>query len=73
MSGSADRAPLAPDANDVASPCISVCVMDAASGLCLGCWRTLDEIAAWGALDADGKRAVLAAVAERRARSGVRE
>jgi hypothetical protein len=47
--------------------------MDAASGLCLGCWRTLDEIAAWGALDADGKRAVLAAIAERRARSAGRE
>jgi len=26
--------------------------MDAASGLCLGCWRTLDEIARWGAASA---------------------
>jgi predicted Fe-S protein YdhL (DUF1289 family) len=65
----ADVAP----ADAVASPCIKVCVMDAASGLCLGCWRTLDEIAAWGALDAEGKRAVLAAIGERRARSGRRE
>jgi uncharacterized protein len=73
VSGSADRAPFAPAPNDVASPCISVCVMDAASGLCIGCWRTLDEIAAWGTLDADGKRAVLAAIRERRARSGQRE
>ena len=31
----------------VPSPCISVCRMDAASGLCEGCLRTLDEIAAW--------------------------
>jgi hydroxymethylglutaryl-CoA lyase len=54
--------------DDVASPCINVCVMDAASGVCRGCLRTLDEIAAWGALDADAKRAVLAAIAERRAR-----
>ena len=30
------------------SPCISVCRMDAVSGLCEGCFRTLDEIAAWG-------------------------
>jgi predicted Fe-S protein YdhL (DUF1289 family) len=60
-------------ADDVASPCISVCVMDAASGLCLGCWRTLDEIAAWSVLDADAKRAVLAAIRERRAHAGVRE
>ncbi|HET7098202.1 MAG TPA: DUF1289 domain-containing protein [Casimicrobiaceae bacterium] len=69
MNGTADRAPAAPPANDVASPCISVCVMDAGSGFCIGCWRTLDEIAAWSVLDADAKRAVLAAICERRARS----
>ncbi len=28
--------------------------MNAATGLCRGCWRTLEEIASWGALgDAD--------------------
>ncbi len=32
----------------VPSPCISVCRMDPDSGLCEGCLRTLDEIAAWG-------------------------
>ncbi|HVE54556.1 MAG TPA: DUF1289 domain-containing protein [Ramlibacter sp.] len=42
----------------VPSPCISVCRMDAETGWCEGCFRTLDEIAAWGlASDAD-KRAV---------------
>jgi predicted Fe-S protein YdhL (DUF1289 family) len=41
--------------------------MDAAGVLCLGCFRTLDEIAAWSVLDADAKRAVLAALASRRA------
>ncbi len=34
----------------VPSPCIQVCAMDEASGLCRGCQRTLDEIAAWSAL-----------------------
>ena len=29
------------------SPCINVCRMDAASGLCEGCARTLAEIAGW--------------------------
>ena len=50
----------------VASPCISVCVMDPAAGVCIGCFRTLDEIAEWSVLDAAGKRAVVAAAAERR-------
>ena len=52
---------------EVPSPCISVCTMDAAGALCLGCFRTLDEIAAWSVLDADAKRAVLAKLARRRA------
>lgn len=50
-----------------ASPCINVCKMDDRSGLCAGCFRTLDEIAAWSVLDADDKRAVLAALPRRRA------
>jgi predicted Fe-S protein YdhL (DUF1289 family) len=32
----------------VPSPCINICRMDAPSGWCEGCLRTLDEIAAWG-------------------------
>jgi len=50
----------------VASPCINVCRMDAASGLCVGCWRTIDEIAAWSRMDDEGKRAVWQAIALRR-------
>ncbi len=35
----------------IASPCINVCQMDSASGLCRGCFRTLDEIAGWANAD----------------------
>ena len=35
-------------AGPVPSPCISVCRMDAVTGWCEGCFRTLDEIAGWG-------------------------
>ena len=68
MSGRPDRASDAAPGDRVPSPCISVCVMDAASGVCLGCLRTLDEIAAWSVLDADAKRAVLVELPRRRAR-----
>lgn len=34
----------------VPSPCINVCTLDEASGLCRGCARTLDEIARWSSL-----------------------
>jgi predicted Fe-S protein YdhL (DUF1289 family) len=50
----------------VASPCTSVCTIDPSSGLCAGCLRTLDEIARWGAMDDDEKRAVIAALPGRR-------
>lgn len=49
----------------VASPCINVCSVDAGGRYCLGCYRTLAEIAAWSELGAEQRRAVLAA-AERR-------
>jgi len=54
----------APD-EPVASPCISVCRIDSSTGLCVGCLRTLDEIAVWGSLDDEARLAVLAAVADR--------
>jgi predicted Fe-S protein YdhL (DUF1289 family) len=40
--------------------------MHPASGLCEGCLRTLDEIAAWGGLGEQGKREILARLAARR-------
>jgi predicted Fe-S protein YdhL (DUF1289 family) len=49
----------------VPSPCISICRMDAASGLCEGCFRTIDEIVAWGSLPEPGRRAVWAQLASR--------
>jgi uncharacterized protein len=51
---------------DVPSPCINVCTMNDATGLCNGCWRTLDEIAWWSQLDDDDKRAVWVALRQRR-------
>ena len=50
----------------VPSPCINVCRMDAASGWCEGCLRTLDEIAVWSQLDDADKRQVLLQLRERR-------
>lgn len=32
------------------SPCIKVCVIDPPSGYCLGCKRSLREIASWGSM-----------------------
>ncbi|MBL8324873.1 MAG: DUF1289 domain-containing protein [Rubrivivax sp.] len=58
------------EATPVPSPCVNVCRMNAASGLCEGCLRTLDEVAAWSQLPDDAKRAVWAELAARRAAAG---
>jgi predicted Fe-S protein YdhL (DUF1289 family) len=50
----------------VASPCVDVCRMNPETGFCDGCFRTIDEIAAWASCDDDEKRAVLARVESRR-------
>ena len=68
------------DATDapVASPCVSVCVLDpGGSGVCTGCGRSLDEIAAWVQLSNAQRREVIARLPARlaalRARNRARQ
>lgn len=49
------------------SPCVHICLMDYAQGLCIGCYRTLDEITYWTNYSPARKREVLAALEIRRA------
>ena len=49
------------------TPCVQVCVLDPATGLCEGCGRTLDEIAAWSALSEAERRRIMADLDRRRA------
>lgn len=51
----------------IPSPCINICRMDADNGLCIGCYRSLEEITLWSRSDDTQRQAILAAVAERRA------
>jgi uncharacterized protein len=49
----------------ISSPCNSVCRMSEKTGFCEGCFRTIDEIVAWGQLPDNGKRTVLEQIAAR--------
>ena len=42
------------------SPCIDICKLDPVTKLCLGCWRTLDEIARWSQMSRAERQLVLA-------------
>ena len=57
-------------AEDVPSPCTSVCRMDRLSGFCEGCLRTIPEIAGWSRMDGAARRGVWRAI-ELRARAGL--
>ncbi|MBY0408159.1 MAG: DUF1289 domain-containing protein [Rickettsiales bacterium] len=51
---------------NVPSPCISICAIDEATGLCKGCYRAIDEVAGWLYYTDEEKRAVLARLEQRR-------
>ena len=53
---------------DPGSPCTAVCVLDSASGYCRGCFRTIDEIAAWGSLGHAEKQRIMGELPARRRR-----
>lgn len=50
----------------IKTPCIKVCVVDGESGLCLGCYRKLNEVAAWSRLDDAERDRILAELPDRR-------
>ena len=47
------------------SPCVKVCQMDPGRNLCLGCKRTLDEIARLGTMSDAERERVMAELARR--------
>ncbi len=63
MNGPRVNAPAA-----IATPCVQVCIVDGPSGLCLGCYRTLTEIAGWRALDPAERDRIMAELPSRAGR-----
>ena len=53
------------------TPCIAVCMIDPRTSLCLGCGRTLPEIARWHRMDSAERQAVMSGLAERMADAGL--
>jgi predicted Fe-S protein YdhL (DUF1289 family) len=49
----------------IETPCIKICTLDAASGQCTGCGRTLEEIARWGSMSDRERRTIMAVLSDR--------
>ena len=50
------------------SPCVKICTYEPGAGLCLGCGRTLDEIAGWASFTDAERRRIMAELPARLAR-----
>jgi predicted Fe-S protein YdhL (DUF1289 family) len=49
----------------IETPCVKVCTLDARTGLCLGCGRTVDEIARWTAMKASERAEIMRELPDR--------
>jgi predicted Fe-S protein YdhL (DUF1289 family) len=59
--------PPAPPSAPIKTPCIKVCVVDGESGLCMGCYRRLSEVAQWARFTDEERETILAQLTDRRA------
>lgn len=51
--------------DEIESPCVNVCVLHPEAKLCLGCFRSADEITQWSRMTPEERRAVMDALPER--------
>lgn len=52
----------------IATPCVQVCIVDGPTGLCLGCFRSLQEIGGWSGLSDEQRASIMEELASRRDR-----
>jgi predicted Fe-S protein YdhL (DUF1289 family) len=46
--------------DEPSSPCVNICVIHRRAQICVGCYRTMDEIAAWGTMPEADRQALMA-------------
>ena len=50
----------------IKTPCVKVCVVDGESGLCMGCYRRLNEVAGWAKLSDAERETIMGELKSRR-------
>lgn len=51
--------------DEIASPCVKICVVHPEHRICIGCNRTIDEISRWSRMSEDEREAVMDTLPER--------
>ncbi len=57
---------------EIESPCVRVCVVHPEARICIGCHRSIEEIARWSKMSAEERREIMAKLPERAKRLRVR-
>lgn len=50
---------------EVDSPCVKLCVIHPTANLCMGCFRTVEEIADWSEMDQDTRKTLMIELPDR--------
>ena len=45
---------------EIESPCVKICVVHPEARLCVGCYRSIDEIGRWSRMTPEERRAIMA-------------
>lgn len=48
------------------SPCIKICSIHPEARICVGCYRTMDEIREWGAMSTADRQAIMDTLQDRK-------
>ncbi|MEM8793061.1 MAG: DUF1289 domain-containing protein [Pseudomonadota bacterium] len=59
--------------DEIESPCVKICVLHPEARICIGCHRTGNEIARWGALTAEERSEIMAELPARGSRLAQRK
>jgi uncharacterized protein len=51
--------------DEIQSPCVKLCVVHPEERICVGCFRTIDEISAWSRLTHEARSTIMAELPSR--------
>lgn len=50
---------------EIESPCVKLCQIHPEARICVGCYRSIEEITGWGSMSPDERRDIMAALPAR--------
>ncbi|MGB2357232.1 MAG: DUF1289 domain-containing protein [Paracoccaceae bacterium] len=53
--------------DEIASPCVKICVVHPGARICTGCYRSIDEIGTWSKMSHEERAAIMQELPERAA------